>query len=527
MCNAPQSSEVEQFGWVSRPAHLLVALACVASAFIVLRATSRGVGLSPDSLQYFAASESAAAGHRLTTFGWDGRPKALTHYPPGYPLLLAAGARLGWRTQDFARYANIALFATTIVLVALLVRRLAPEPAWAAPVAVISCALAPDLIVIHSMAWSEPLYLTLTVAQVVALSAAVQQRSRMWLALAAAAAAAAALVRYVGVANIALVALAVAVCWPASRWRRLGIAAAMSALASLPLFVALVQGASNSDGQVANRELLWHPISFSDMRIAASVVAKWITPLSDATYLSGVWLVALSVLGVAVLVARARRRASRDLSPAGHGMALMLLLFTATYVAVLVLAMSLVDAQTTFEPRMLSPLLAVAIILGVAWLARQTRHGGTVRLVALAILALLISATVVRFFPWQRDAHLYGLALQRLDREGEALVLATRQLPADAQIYSNDPYFLRVQTKRMAAGLPRELDPNSLLPNTNHAEQVRAICDSATRHPTFLVLFDRPMSGDSTAQATAAKQSGKVARLDGGLIIQVRPGCTP
>lgn len=504
---------------------MLVALSCVVSAVVVLRATSHGVGLSPDSLQYLAAGESAASGNGLTTIGWDGTPTALTHYPPGFPLVLAAAARLGWQPQAFARFANIALFAITIVLVTVIARRLVPEPSWAAPATAVACAFAHDLIVIHSMAWSEPLCLTLTVGGIVALDSAIARGSAKWLAVAGGAAAAAAVVRYVGVANIGFVALAVLIWWPGSQWKRIRNAAVVSLLAALPLLVVLVSGASARNATLANRAVQWHPIGVGDVGVAAAVVAKWVTPLSDATYISAVWLAALGVLTVILLALRARRPAPSDLSPESRRLAAILLLSAASYFAVLVLAMSLVDAQTTFEPRLLVPVFIVAIILGVAWLARQARAGGLVRLAALAILGLLIGANVLQFYPWQREAHRHGLALRRLDRAAEALVNLTKQLPTEAQIYSNDPFYLRLQATRRVAGVPRQLDPNSRLPNMQHADQVQAICDSALRRPTFLVLFDSPVSGDSTARAVQATQSGDAAYVKGGAMIRVRPGC--
>jgi hypothetical protein len=375
------------------------------------------------------------------------------------------------------------------------------------------------------MAWSEPLYLTCTLAGIVALSEAMERRSVRWLALAATAAAAASVTRYVGVANIGLLTLTVLCWWPRSAWKRIRTAATVSLFASLPLIGVFAFGARTSTAAVGNRHLLWHPIGLADLRLGAAVVGKWLTPLDDATHLSEAWLVVLALLGAILLTSRVRRAASGDRGPTGRRLVMILLLYAVTYAGVLVLAMSLLDAQTTFEPRMLSPLFVVTIILGVAWLARQTRHGGLVRLAAVAILGLVVSANVLRFFPWQREANRYGLALRRIDREGEEVVRAARRLPATAQIYSNDPYFLRVQTTYNAAGLPRALDPNSLLPNAKHADQVQAICASAARRPTFLVLFDSPMSGDSTARAQAAEKSGDVVPVKDGAIIRVRPGC--
>jgi hypothetical protein len=513
-------------GSTRRSWQLPVVLATLASALFVLGATSRGVGLSPDSLQYVTASESAASGNGLITVGWEGVPAPLTHFPPGYPLLLAAATRAGLPPQQFARWSNVVLFVLTIVVAAVLARRMAPQAPWAAPIAACTAAVAHDLVVAHSMVWTEPLYLTLSLGGALALGMALDRHSPVLLTVAGAAAAAAALTRYVGVANIGMVAIAVLLWWPASHWRRLLVSSAVSALAATPLFLALALQAGASDGAIANRRFVWHPIEGADLRVAASVATKWVTPLSDATYLTAVWAAVLVVLLGVVLTLRSRpAQPAIESSESSRMQSLILLLYAAMYMAVVVLSMSLVDAQTTLEARLLVPILVVVIIYGAVGLARLAMRGGIVRLVTCAMLALILGANLMRMLPWLREAHRHGLALNRIDRAAQRLVEATRRLPASAQLYSNDPYFVRVQTERIVLGVPRARDPNSMLPNAHHAQQVQAICDSAAARPTFLVLFDKPMSSDSTARADTAARSGEVERMQGGAMIKVRPGC--
>jgi hypothetical protein len=503
----------------------LVVTACLISASLVWVATRQGVGLSPDSLQYLEASESVVAGQGLTTIGWDGQRIPLTHYPPAYPLLLSAGSWLGLSFETTARVSNVVLFAATLVLIGLIVRRIAPHPSWAAPAAVFVAALTHDLVVVHSMAWSEPLYLTLTLGGLFALALALDRHSLPLLILAAAAAAAASVVRYVGVANIGVVGLVTLLWWRSNKWMRLGTPAMLSLVMVLPLLTTLLLGARGNGGAVANRRFGWHPLEWMDVEIAASVVGHWITPLDDAGLLSVAWLFAISVLALSMLYLRTRQAAPSDLSPQGKSLTRILLLYAVLYIAVVALSMTVVDAQTTFEPRMLVPVLAVAIIVTVTWLARQSRRGEFVRLAAAAIIALVVSANTLRWIPWLRDAQRYGLGLRRVDSRGLDLVHSARHLPPTAQVYSNDPYYLRVHTPYVAAGLPRQLDPNSLLPNARHDEQVQEICEMAATRPTYVVLFDDPMSGDSTARADAATQSGAVTRLSAGSIVRVRAGC--
>lgn len=199
-----------------------------------------------------------------------------------------------------------------------------------------------------------------------------------------------------------------------------------------------------------------------------------------------------------------------------------LLLYAATYVAVFAAAMLLVDAQTVPEPRLLTP-LSVAVILGVTWLG-QPSSAPNVRLVRSAVLASILVAQLGRLRPWMAAASSQGLGLRRVVDE-EPMVQAVRSLPTSASVYSNRPYFMRFQTPRMVAGLPRARDPNTALPNQRHAQQLQRICDSAATRPTYIAVFDLDATEDSTAQGRRVMHAGDVQRLPGARLIRVRPGC--
>ena len=66
-----------------------LAAAAAGAGALALFATSRGIGLSPDSISYISAGRSLASGGGLRV--WHGAP--LTDWPPLYPALLALLAR--------------------------------------------------------------------------------------------------------------------------------------------------------------------------------------------------------------------------------------------------------------------------------------------------------------------------------------------------------------------------------------------------------------------------------------------------
>ena len=204
---------------------------------LVLAATSGGIGANGDSAAYLLAARNVLAGQGLVSFTTSGPSDMLTaplsHWPPLFPLLLAALGLTGLDPAIGARLLNAALFAVNVGLVGWLVWRLAGT-GLAVGVAVLLMLGAPHILVLHSMAWTEPLFLTLTLATLILLAHALTGGGRRTLFAAALAAAAACQTRYVGLALLGLGGLALWL-WPGRRLaRRIGEGVVFGVLGVLP-----------------------------------------------------------------------------------------------------------------------------------------------------------------------------------------------------------------------------------------------------------------------------------------------------
>ena len=122
-------------------------------AALVWQTTLHGVGLSPDSVAYVAGARWALAGEGVRSL--EGGP--LIHFPPLYSLTLAAAAWVS-RTDplEAARWFNAILFAGLLGLGGLLAARIGRRPA-AGVVAAFLLLVSKDTVLLHAMAWSEPL----------------------------------------------------------------------------------------------------------------------------------------------------------------------------------------------------------------------------------------------------------------------------------------------------------------------------------------------------------------------------------
>ncbi|HEY4376865.1 MAG TPA: hypothetical protein VGM93_06890, partial [Acidimicrobiales bacterium] len=132
---------------------------------LVWLATRAGPGVTNDSLAYLSTAQHIAHHGHLTAFD----DQRLSIFPPGYSALVALLLRLGVHTQQTVRCIGL---ATTVIAVGA-TRRLGREAGlgrMAAAVASLFVALNTGLVVVYSMAWSEPVFVAATLVGLVALT---------------------------------------------------------------------------------------------------------------------------------------------------------------------------------------------------------------------------------------------------------------------------------------------------------------------------------------------------------------------
>jgi hypothetical protein len=132
------------------------------------------VGVVHDDAMYVILARALASGQGYRYLNLPGLPAA-THFPPGYPALLAA---VSWMAPAFP--ANVVVFkalnavflAAAAVLVVRFARERAIGSAWALGLGAASAVSIP-LLVLGSMVLSEPLFLALLLALLPALESLV------------------------------------------------------------------------------------------------------------------------------------------------------------------------------------------------------------------------------------------------------------------------------------------------------------------------------------------------------------------
>lgn len=383
-----------------------VAAAAVLGALLVLVATSRhGVGLSPDSVNYVATARSLTA--RRGYASYDGRPYVA--WPPLFPAVLAFGAVLGLDPVHGARLLN-ALVLGAIVLACgrLFIRTLRSRT-----LAVIGAfaMLGGPLSGVCSMAWSEPLFVLLTVLCLMAVAAFLEHQKPVALIIAATLGALCCLQRYAGAAMVMAGCTALAAFPPRTpQWRRLGRAALFGAVAVLPVGLWMLRNYAATGTPAGGRS----PSELSVWRNLArtvDVTTSWLTArdVPSGIRIAVVAIVAATVLGMSI---RSRQRVSP--APRTRYFSVVTLgLFAIVFTAFQVMVSSLM-ALDRIGDRLLIPLYVPAVFFALlaadealAALASALGRPRTARAIVLAAVApwLLSLASATRASTLNRFLH--------------------------------------------------------------------------------------------------------------------------
>ena len=326
-----------------------VGTGCLVTAGLVLVATSTyGPGLTPDSLTYVSTAISLASAGGFQ----DHAGEPLVLFPPLYPLLLAPGLWLGAAALSVVRVLNMICTVGIVVVGFSIASRHVSSPGLRLA-ALATLVLSGPVLFVARYAWSEPLFLLLTLAATYYLERALSSDRRPWVVAAAGLVALACLTRYAGVALIlgGATSLLFARC-PVRR--KVATVAVFVVVAGLPLALWLVRNLVVAGSATGGRPSSSEGVVSSTGR-ALSVMGAWLVgDWAPATL--GVGLMIAFLLAVARLLVVCEHRS--------------LVPLTATTGALLV--GSIVSASTTavdaFDDRLLSPFYVPVAILAFVML---------------------------------------------------------------------------------------------------------------------------------------------------------------
>jgi 4-amino-4-deoxy-L-arabinose transferase-like glycosyltransferase len=345
---------------------------------LIFYLTSDGLTVTGDSVRYVMGAENILAGNGYARTLGNGLSTPIKGFPPLYSSILAGTMLFGFEPFAGARLLNAVLYAGSIALASILVLRATSSPVTALAAGFMVVVISPVLI-IHTWAMSEPLYIFLSLVAILLLDIYLENGQLKWILFAAGIAGISTLARLVGASLILTGLASILILAKLDRWTKLGHALGFGLISMAPLVLWFARNLASS-GQVANRRLGFHPISQERLDLHLAAFADWFVARKILPWRPRLTL-ALGLALVGPVVAMVQDlRGSRPARFAGN-LERLLLLYISAYLLVLIVNIFFLDASVvSIDPgrHPLPALLATAILFVIAlsrlWHSQMPRY---------------------------------------------------------------------------------------------------------------------------------------------------------
>ncbi len=437
-----------------------------------LIATPWGIGLAPDSLAYVGIARRLLDGYGVTYFTDAGGFSPVNHYPPLYPIMLAGVGLMGLDPLTAARWLNAFLFAGNVVLISLVVFT-ATSSLGATLLAGFLAFTSFPMVQIHSMAWSEPLFMLFAFSGLFFLVVYLHRSNRWMLYASGVSIALSCLTRYAGIAFLGTAALGIFFLNPHNRKKRIADTVVFFTLASLPLMLWAVRNYLLA-GSATNRVAGFHPPGVADLITAVNSGCLWIFPAGVLTL--PVWVRAALLVGFVFLLLRFGQAAGFSQTPLFKLAGLLL----GGYVFFLLAARSFLDNAIRFDTRILSPAYVAGMIIVLSimahWLKTKILGSQSAPRLLFYLLVILVSvAQTTAGMAWWRQSYTDGIGFDGSAWRNSELVKFVNNVKSSAVVFTNVPDILYMLTGRLTAMIPRKNDPQSGLPNKQYRVEISAM----------------------------------------------------
>lgn len=472
-----------------RSAFLWVVLAAAAASVLMVRDSPHGVGVGFDSTHYLSAATNLRDGNGLNvSFSSGFEPLStkaalasygsvpLTHFPPGYPVALAATDVLlpgGLRTA--VRAMGVLAVFLTVVVASAFARALGATTTVAAAAGFV-VGVTPSLQRTSMWALSDALAAGFALAAMAVAARGGRARLPGGRALSPTAvecaagvvAALATLLRYGGVGAAVGVALL-------AFDRRATPARHVATLARTvgPSVVVLgAMFAANAwRGPNAARPVVWHPPSGVDARLFVSTAGLWLLGDGSDARLRGGALIVLACVGAATWWAwnQPGRVFAADIDSSSKNddlgtrrIAVALVAFAITQIAVLLVTTTWLDADVSFDRRLMLPAELALEILVLGVIAAAPRPALAIG--ACAVLVALRAQVTTGPYP-------QGLSVPD-GAPPEAVFVQLDSYAADVVIATSVPEFVWASTGRASIVAPAAYDKLTAQANPHFASDL-------------------------------------------------------
>lgn len=471
---------------------VLMILLCAGAAALFLYCTPFGVGLTNDSSAYIGGARSLLAGLGYVRIGGDGLPRAITHFPPFFSIVLAGISRLtGQDPLITAKWVNLccvvinqALFMTVLLLLT--------GSGLTAVLGGILFLCAGPVLQGQIYGLSEGLFLTLFLSVfALSLKASRSRLPGLWL-LIGLLSGALVLTRYAGFAAAGGTAVFILCVLPGAKERITSLLLYFAGLA-VPLGAWLLKD-SGDGGSAVNRAVSLHLPAADKVEEGIRNFAGFFLPefgglVDKFIRFWGVVIAGGLVLLLGAVVFCGLRSFFKPSEYLLHSALFAPALHGAAYMALVIITVCFIDGSTLFDNRILLPFYVCAMLLicGLCF-----RFFGKNRLKVLEVIVLIGFAALLfeDELDLIREFHRNGQGLAGEEwRESETRI-AAKELPSGRLLFSNRQTALSLLNDQPSYILPPMFDSASFTERETFEQDRLWMSDEVLSGNAYVVVFN-------------------------------------
>ncbi len=450
--------------------------------------TAHDIGVSPDSTIYIEAAKSWTLGNGLYVQG-----KPMTHYPPAYPMFLGATSLLfeGDLLQA-ARFVAIFFFGTGIFLSSLGVKISTNHSLLATAVSIYFLLSSTLVIQVYWMAWSEAPFTSFSMLSLLLLACHILRPNRWILVLASLAAGLAILTRYVGIVLLPAMILAFLLFDDRCLGKKAIDITLVGSSLIFPLMMWLYRNISASQTAI-NRELAFHPFNLRHIRSIVGTFYQFSLSIPVIISFEFAWIGSIAVIfisGTVLLLGRGYIR--RNIKSAYILIPSIYILYSIVYIIFITISISVLDAQTPVDYRILLPVLLplASSYLALVWAVSEQLQRKYIWYAFIAMMFFSASINAAHAVPAAWDMRKNGSGYTSRHWQQSEIIGYLTEIQDERMIYSNGPDAIRFLTDKDAWMIPGKTNPYTTRLHKSYDAEIEQIFEDCREGRVLIAYLD-------------------------------------
>ncbi len=474
-------------------AHLPVLLAIffiIIASVLFLWSTEQGIGIRGDSTIYLSTAVNLLNGNG---FVFNGEP--MTAYAPLYPAVLAFTGLFNPDLLAAARWLHLILYVVNLLLFAGIFYTLTNRNLLAGGLASIIFITSKTVIYVHTITWSEPLFIMLMFSACLLLARYFVTQKWKFLLFGSILCGLAVLTRYAGLALIPAVALGILILSAQPLRKRFVALMAFCSIAILPMAVWAIRNMLiTQNGQQAARALIFHPRSITTLgRELTSLFYMFIFPGEGSKYWMAAVIVLLTLcLFVLLGILWKNRRFYLDSHRYETSILGLTVLMLVSFLVTVFGSITFVDAAIPITERIFIPAMLLIIIsaFSAIFMLSWLKKGEWLYWASIVLMVLFFHFNIADTRAFTKIIHREGIGFNSIPWKNSETISSMTELDAGQVIYSNSADILIALTGRpVIVPFPLKYTPRYGLENSHYQQEMMDMCDNVKNGDAIIVYM--------------------------------------